>query len=232
MSKLRAPIVEVFSSLQGEGVRLGERQIFVRFGGCNLRCDYCDQPEAVGQDAGESWDEARLQERILRLNGERRHRTVSWTGGEPLLHVEFLGRMAIWAKEQGFENYLETNGVLAKRLRLVADRMDAVAVDIKLPSATGRSTWSAHAEFLKAAPKGSFVKVVLTDSSTAGDWEEVLRLMEDHAPALPLVLQPATPKGPAKAPSPEKVLDFMMKAKSRLSDVRIVPQWHPVWGVR
>ncbi len=37
-----AYIVEVFSSIQGEGLTCGERQIFIRFAGCNLRCAYCD----------------------------------------------------------------------------------------------------------------------------------------------------------------------------------------------
>ena len=43
---MTAPIVELFSSLQGEGLLVGERQVFVRFAGCNLECAYCDTPAA------------------------------------------------------------------------------------------------------------------------------------------------------------------------------------------
>lgn len=41
---MKAYVSEVFSSIQGEGKLLGRRQIFVRFSGCNLNCNYCDTP--------------------------------------------------------------------------------------------------------------------------------------------------------------------------------------------
>ena len=40
-------LVEVFSSIQGEGMLVGHRQVFVRTYGCNLRCTYCDSPETL-----------------------------------------------------------------------------------------------------------------------------------------------------------------------------------------
>src|SRR5437763_5063105 len=43
----KARLVEVFSSIQGEGVLVGHRQVFVRTYGCNLRCTYCDSPETL-----------------------------------------------------------------------------------------------------------------------------------------------------------------------------------------
>jgi 7-carboxy-7-deazaguanine synthase len=42
MTALTANLIEIFSAIQGEGVNVGTRQIFVRFGGCDLRCHYCD----------------------------------------------------------------------------------------------------------------------------------------------------------------------------------------------
>lgn len=43
---MTAPVVEIFSSVQGEGLLVGERQVFLRFAGCNLCCAYCDTPGA------------------------------------------------------------------------------------------------------------------------------------------------------------------------------------------
>ncbi|MFH1723387.1 MAG: 7-carboxy-7-deazaguanine synthase QueE [Elusimicrobiota bacterium] len=235
----RARIVEVYSSIQGEGLRLGERQIFVRLGGCNLRCDYCDEPGALGPASGRLWDRERLQGRIMALQSRRRHATISWTGGEPLLQAAFLRGMLVWARGRGFQNQLETNAVLPEALARVRGILDAVAVNIKLPSAVGRPLWSAHAEFLRAVPAGGFVKVVLTDASASEEWERVIRLMEENAPRLPLILQPATPVPSTRHAGrsvgtipPERALAFLWAARFRLGEVRLIPQWHPVWGMR
>ena len=40
-------VSELFVSFQGEGAHAGRRQLFVRLGGCPLRCRYCDEPESL-----------------------------------------------------------------------------------------------------------------------------------------------------------------------------------------
>lgn len=234
--KTRARVVEVFSSLQGEGLRLGERQIFVRLGGCNLHCDYCDEPDTIPIPAGAVWERGRLEAEIRRLAAERPHRSVSWTGGEPLLHAEFLEGAMPWARAQGLRNYLETNGTLPEALRRLAALCDVVAMDLKLPSATGRETWSSHLESLRVLPEKAFVKVVLTAASTEGEWRQVIRLLQEAGPQIPLVLQPATPAPDSRGGGriveplpPERVVAFLRQARGLLKDVRLIPQWHPVW---
>lgn len=240
----RAWITEVFSSFQGEGIYLGARQIFVRFGGCNLRCSYCDEPDTIPIPSGAAWSAERLKGRIRSLNRSTEHRWVSWTGGEPLLQAGFLRPMMAWARSRGFKNYLETNGTLPKSLAAVADLCDAVAMDIKLPSSMERGIefWSRHLEFLKVCPEKTFVKVVLTHDSRESEWRQVIRLLQEADPQVPLVLQPATavPSAqgrPGTGPSgawvhplePSKVLSCFSQAKGLLKSVRIIPQWHPVW---
>jgi organic radical activating enzyme len=233
-----ARIVEIFSSLQGEGLRLGERQIFVRFGGCNLCCDYCDEPETIPIPSGELWNRERIKRKILILSHERPHRSVSWTGGEPLLHAPMLEELMPWVRGLGLKNYLETNGTLPEALRRIAGLCDVVAMDIKLPSATGRELWSSHLDFLRVAPEKTFVKVVLTAASTASEWDQVIRLIKEVKPQVPLILQPATlvansrgTGGRVRPIPPRRSMVFLSQTHGILNDVRLIPQWHPVWGL-
>lgn len=226
-----ARVVEVFSSLQGEGVFLGQRQVFVRFGGCNLHCDYCDEPETIPIPSGEVWSLRRVQEEIDGFCRERRHEAVAWTGGEPLLHAEFLLAIMPWARGRGLKNYLETNGTRVEAFRRVSPFCDTVAMDIKLPSATGRETWSEHLEFLRVAPEKTFAKVVLTAKTTPAEWRQVIRLMQEVSTNVPLILQPATPFGGIDPIEPALAIQFMRQAAALLKDVRLIPQWHPVWDL-
>lgn len=229
--KARARVVEVFSSLQGEGIKLGERQIFVRLGGCNLHCDYCDEPDTIPIPSGEVWSAEALKVEIVRLAAERRHESVAWTGGEPLLHEAFLAALLPWARGQGLKNYLETNGTRVSALRRLAPLCDTIAMDIKLPSATGRETWSEHLEFLRVAPEKTFAKVVLTAKSTEFEWRQVIRLMQEVSSNIPLILQPATPFAGVDAIEPAQCLKLLRQASALLKDVRLIPQWHPVWDL-
>ena len=81
---MKAKIAEVFDSVQGEGIYLGERQLFVRFFGCNLSCDYCDtRPDRyLEYEPHELFDE-------IKLYGNNFH-SICFTGGEPLLQKDFL----------------------------------------------------------------------------------------------------------------------------------------------
>lgn len=226
----RGRLVEVFSSLQGEGPRVGERQIFVRLGGCNLKCDYCDEPDTIPIPSGKVWSAAKVKSAILAHHKKRKHRSISWTGGEPLLHPAFLAPLMRFARELGLENYLETNGTLPNAMRALKPLCDAVSMDVKLKSSTGRDTFALHKAFLDEAPRSTFVKVVLTSRTTDAEWRQVLALLKGRK--VTLVLQPATRFGGAEPISPEKCLRFEDQARKVLSDVRVMPQWHHLWQVR
>src|SRR3989338_2952394 len=81
-------VVDIFSSIQGEGIFLGARQIFVRFKDCNLNCAFCDEPRDMVAKEYAASELISLVKSLEKENGP--HHSISLTGGEPLLYAEFL----------------------------------------------------------------------------------------------------------------------------------------------
>jgi 7-carboxy-7-deazaguanine synthase len=140
---LRAPVLEVFASIQGEGAFVGEPQVFLRLSGCPLRCRWCDTPG--------SWVvPARGEARIARPEGEKREpswaspfqaacwiaecepgspRSVSVTGGEPLAWPDVV--LALKPLLGGRRLHLETAGAHPRALARVVGACDHVSLDLK-----------------------------------------------------------------------------------------------------
>jgi len=253
-------VSETFSSFQGEGIFVGERQIFVRTAGCTLTCSWCDTlyskvhtPRFVVHDTDKrTFDNPVDVETVVReavaLSGGS-VRTVSITGGEPFEQGEFTRALARRFTECGMRVYMETNGVHAAELAAALPWIDVIAMDIKLPSALGVEAWDAHAAFLgvlagsafdpvvDGGSKRVFVKVVIDPDTKVDEVVRAARIVSDFSKAVPLVLQPES----------GALLDSGREGKSRLlglmaechrqaltilDDVRVVPQCHKILNVR
>jgi 7-carboxy-7-deazaguanine synthase len=235
-------VSEIFASVQGEGPYAGERQVFLRMAGCPLRCTYCDTPGSLVARGHERASVEDVRRRILRLAG-RRIRSVSVTGGEPLAQHRFLAELLPGLRKAGFRIYLETAGVHPDRLKEIVDLCDVVAMDVKLPSATGKPYWPEHRRFLAVAGGKAFAKVVLERRSTRAEVASAVKLIAGTKPPPLLVIQPATPiprravpgrKGvidTVDAPSADQIADAYALAKSRLERVIVMPQQHKAWGI-
>ncbi len=229
-------ISEIFSSLQGEGPYLGVKQVFVRFGRCNMHCHYCDEIVKMEEAAFDvlTLDEAAAA--VDTLEKEKgAHHSISLTGGEPLFYASFLKSFLPRLKEKGFTTYLETNGTLPRELEQVIKWCDIIAMDIKPPASTkDRSFWKEHEAFLRIAlQKDVFVKTVITPDVTLEEIEQCVALLKNTNPRIPFIFQPLT--GPFGID--QKSLDLIEKkffnyAKDNLYDVRVIAQMHKIWGVR
>ncbi len=234
MDTLKADISEIFSSIQGEAIFLGARQIFVRFNRCNLNCSYCDEPKGI---KAVEYSPSDLMSKVLELEKSKGpHHSVSLTGGEPLLYTPFLKKFLGLLKKSGLKSYLETNGTLPDELKEIIGMTDIVAMDFKLPSSTGESKfWKEHLEFLRiASEKKVFVKVVITPKTVDQDVERAMELIKKVNENIPLILQPATPLSPFdRAVDNNKLLGFLdMASKNRLDNIRVIPQIHKILKVK
>jgi len=129
---------------------VGGAAIFVRLGGCNLKCELLRRAGHDPYSFGNVWSADRVKAGIVRLNTQRPHRAVSWTGGEtPASFRRPRSADALGARGSGSRNYLETNGTLPAAMRALAPLCDAVSMDVKLTFfRRGATSWARHRAFL------------------------------------------------------------------------------------
>jgi organic radical activating enzyme len=252
-------LVEVFSSVQGEGPYVGVPTLFVRVGGCDLRCAWCDSPQ-TWQPAAEcrlqlargssdfrtlpnpvSLEEVLAAAETLELGA---HRFVSFTGGEPLLQAEALRALAAALRLRGPRIYLETNGLAADALARTIDCVDVVCMDWKLASDVRRAGEAggedvepfhdAHEGFLHVARRAPevIVKVVVSAASRDAELDEMAARVAEVDSAIPLIVQPVTPLGRVgREVGGERLLALVARLSRCLADVRLIPQTHRGLGV-
>ena len=96
------PIVEIFHSVQGEAFHTGVPHVFIRFGNCNLRCEWCDTDFLT-------FDEMPLEEIINQVVSYNCKRVI-FTGGEPCM--QDLNTIGIELKKYNIHLSVETNGTI------------------------------------------------------------------------------------------------------------------------
>jgi 7-carboxy-7-deazaguanine synthase len=238
-------LVEVFSSLQGEGVMVGQRQLFVRLADCNLACAYCDTAHAAAPtwraelEPGSPYQVeypnpvavATLTGLIAAWQHPPLHQALVLTGGEPLLQSLPL---AAWlpAVTGMLPVYLETNGTLPDALSELLAHLTWVSMDIKLAGVTGEPTpWDAHAAFLAVAGgKTCQVKLVFDADTSLDELRQVAAFAQRHAPQVPLVLQPRTVAGRPTV-SGRHLLTLQSAAAREHHHTLVIPQVHPLLAI-
>lgn len=236
-------LIEIFSSVQGEGKYIGCRQIFVRLAGCNLHCAYCDtnfnrtdfcnvETQAGSMKFSQIKNPVtaeKVAEIVKNFNAEVPAHSVSFTGGEPLLHWKFISEVAEFLKDSGLKIFLETNGTLAEDFKKISDAVDIVSMDIKLPSVIGENLFDLHRKFIEAArQKNLYIKIVVSEETVTEEFLEAVNLIPKN---ILLIIQPVTPFGSVKKATAEKILFLQSLALKKLDDVRVIPQTHRLINV-
>jgi 7-carboxy-7-deazaguanine synthase len=237
MADKRIPVLEVFGpTIQGEGMVIGQKTMFVRTAGCDYACSWCDS--AFTWD-GSAKEEIRLltAEEILQelvsLGGDSfAHVTLS--GGNPAL-LKQLGTLVDLLHDQGIAVALETQG---SRFQDWFFNVDDLTLSPKPPSSKMKTDWEILDDIIRKLAdqhKLPSLKVVVFDDI---DLQYAIHVHERY-PDIPLYLQVGNDDVlgnsqedllPSLIKRYEWLIDCVMQSK-QLKQVRVLPQLHTwLWG--
>ncbi|WP_454277198.1 7-carboxy-7-deazaguanine synthase QueE [Roseovarius sp. MBR-154] len=229
-------ISEIFGpTIQGEGALIGEPTVFVRTGGCDYRCSWCDSLHAVDAAYRATWSPmppAAVMAEVARLSGDR-PLMVTLSGGNPA--IQPLGPLIEMGKARGYRFAMETQGSVARDWFA---GLDMLVLSPKPPSSGMTVDWAVFEDCLTAAHNAPTVlKIVIFDEADYL-WA---RDVAARYPALPLYLQPGNHTPPPPEDDSARVDQDGIDARMRwlvdrvIGDrwfaAKVLPQLHVMlWG--
>ncbi|UIO41399.1 7-carboxy-7-deazaguanine synthase QueE [Brevibacillus brevis] len=232
------PVLEIFGpTIQGEGMVIGQKTMFVRTAGCDYRCNWCDSAftwDGSARDEIRQMSPEAVWEELTRLGGDRfSHVTIS--GGNPAL-LAGIGDLIALLKEHGIRTAVETQG---SKWQAWLPLIDDITISPKPPSSGMQTDFQAldrivH-ELLDQKHPGLSLKVVVFDDADFA----YARTIHQRFPGVPFYLQPGNSDlTDADTPSlRDKLLETFewlidqAMATPDMNDAKVLPQLHAlVWG--
>jgi 7-carboxy-7-deazaguanine synthase len=236
MNRIR--ISEIFGpTVQGEGALIGKPTVFVRTGGCDFRCHWCDTLYAVLPEYRHEWPPMTpgdILARVEQLTGGRPI-LVTLSGGNPA--IQPLGPLIILGRERGYSFAMETQGSIACSWFAA---LDCLILSPKPPSSGMSTDWAAFEACLSAAASGprTVLKIVVFDEA---DYAYARRAAGRY-PTVPVYLQVGNHTPAEPNPAGQKGIDHEgllerfrwlvgQVASDRWFEVTVLPQLHVLaWG--
>jgi 7-carboxy-7-deazaguanine synthase len=230
-------ISEIFGpTIQGEGMLIGQPTVFVRTGGCDYRCSWCDTLHAVDSAYRHDWtpmDAEAIWADVRRLSGGV-PLMVSLSGGNPA--IQPLGSLIRRGRQDGYRFAIETQGSVARDWFA---ELDVLVLSPKPPSSGMETDWEMLADCLAAAgtaPRIALKFVVFDDADYDFAKDAAARF-----PHLPVYLQPGnhTPPPPDDDDARidlDGIMDRMLWLVDKVTEDRwfsatVLPQLHVLlWG--
>lgn len=223
-------ISEIFGpTIQGEGALIGTPTVFVRTGGCDYRCSWCDTLHAVDKKYRHEWlpmSSAEVFAEVEKLSGGK-PLLVTLSGGNPA--TQDLSELIALGKAKGYRFSMETQGSVSAPW---FSQLDYLTLSPKPPSS--KMPFDAvrfDTALLNGGDASKSLKIVIADQADLA-WAEGLK---NQYPDLPLYVQPCNQElddAPSLNQLTQKTLNLVDEVISRgWYDVTVLPQLHVyLWG--
>ncbi len=223
-------VSEIFGpTIQGEGAQIGRPTVFVRLGGCDYRCSWCDTPYAVLPEHRHTWTKTSPGEVIAQVEALSVDPIlVTLSGGNPALQpcAELIKR----GQDRGHTFTMETQGSVARDWFA---QLDHLCLSPKPPS-SGMTTDYAKLDscMLAAGPADTILKVVIFDEADL----QYARDVSARYPRVPIYLQVGNPDPTGTALRTHGLLVRLewlatLVVQERWYEARVLPQLHTLlWG--
>lgn len=240
-NKARARVSEIFTSIEGEGIFVGKKTLFIRFSGCHLKCRWCDTKYALPLDSGTDYQIDEIKDLIIKELQPFTYK-VNFTGGEPLLQTEAVIELADFVKKQtNVKTYLESSCFDSELFSKVLPYIDICKIEFKTDDSKVVEDEEYDnlilneikcLELAVESNKATYIKIVVTNSTNLESFKNlVYNISEKIKPSdiLGLIIQPSFG---IDQPTVNKLLDTYDIVQPMFPEVRIIPQLHKEIGAK
>ncbi|MCP2519413.1 7-carboxy-7-deazaguanine synthase QueE [Candidatus Aminicenantes bacterium AC-335-B20] len=201
-------ISEIFWSVQGEGLRIGEPTIFIRLTGCNLQCEFCDT-----KYAWEGGIEVKVETILNTVRNLKEKHNTEWiclTGGEPL--IQDIRTLVHQLKSENFKIQIETNGT-----RYIDIPVDWYSLSPKPEEYFYQPKYKGIAKEVKL--------IVIRNLKS----ENIIRIRKEFPKKIPLFLQPCSNQSWSYALARKLLQECIEKG---FSNIRLGLQLHRIYKIK
>lgn len=240
-NKTTARVSEIFTSIEGEGIFVGKKTLFIRFSGCHLKCRWCDTKYALPLDSGTEYQMDEIEDLIIRELQPFTYK-VNFTGGEPLLQTDAVIKLADFIKKQtNLKTYIESSCFDSELFSKVLPYIDICKIEFKTDDSKVVENEVYDnllfneikcLELAVESNKTTYIKIVVTNSTNLESFKNlVYNISKKIKPSdiLGFIIQPSHG---VDQPTVNKLLDTYDIVQPMFPEVRIIPQLHKEIGAR